>query len=310
MRGSCSAIALTLALAACSSAARSTITGPPSPALMAEFWVQPEANRDLYWGPWGRKNAPSADVVYIREGTKQGGFSPKWEVRDPEGRKWGAKFGDEAQAEVTTSRILWGVGYHQPPNYYLAHWHATDGQRVQDVGPARFRPSIAGFHQRGDWAWLENPFVNTPQYHGLLVLLMMLNSTDLKDDNNGLYTLREPFEGATRWYLVRDVGSSLGETGWVPRRSDVDVFEQAPFITGVQDGYVRFKDRGRHSAPLAHIHPRDVRWICERLERLTERQWHDAFRAGGYDAATTERYLGKIREKIAQGLALGDGGTR
>lgn len=294
-----------LVLAGCGPAIlRSTVDGTPSRELLAQFWVEPGRGRDLFHGPWGAKHAPRPDIVYKLEGTNQGGFSPKWDVTDPAGGKWGVKMGDEAQPEVTTSRILWGVGYHQPPNYYLPRWRVDNGNQVQHVGPGRFRPSLADLDQKGDWAWRENPFVGTQQYRGLLVLLMMLNSTDLKDDNNGVYELRRPREGARRWYVVRDVGSSLGETGWTPRRNDIELFEKAPFVTGIEDGYVQFEDRGRHTSLLERLRPADVVWMCERLQRLTPRQWRDAFRAGGYDEATTGRYVRKLREKIEEGLAL------
>ena len=299
-------VVLSAALAAACGPAtlRPTVQGTPSRQLMAEFWVEPQPGRDLFHGPWGARHAPRPDTIFKLEGTNQGGFSPKWDVTDPSGRKWGVKMGDEAQPEVTTSRILWGLGYHQPPNYFLPRARVDNGSQVQNIGPARFRPSLPDLDQKGDWAWRENPFVNTQPYRGLLVVMMMLNSTDLKDDNNGLYELRRPMEGARRWYVVRDVGSSLGDTGWTPRRNNIEAFEQAPFVTGIADGYVRFEDKGRHTSLLERLRPADVVWACERLQRLTDRQWRDAFRAGGYDDATTARYLRKLREKIEQGLAL------
>src|SRR5207245_6616983 len=52
----------------------------------------------------------------------------------------------------------------------------------------------------------QNPFVGAKPYQGLLVILIMLDSSDLKNSNNTLYELKEPREGATRWYVVRDVG--------------------------------------------------------------------------------------------------------
>ena len=30
----------------------------------------------------------------------------------------------EAPTEVVASRLLWGVGYHQPPIYYVGKWNA------------------------------------------------------------------------------------------------------------------------------------------------------------------------------------------
>ena len=49
----------------------------------------------------------------------------------------------------------------------------------------------------------------------------------------------------------------------------------------------------------------DVRWTSERLDRITPAQWNDAFRAGGYDPATAERFIAQIRRRIDAGLARG-----
>jgi hypothetical protein len=40
------------------------------------------------------------------------------------------------------------------------------------------------------------------------------------------------------------------------------------------------------------------------MQRLTDAQWHDAFRAANYADADAERYIRKLKEKIADGLAL------
>jgi hypothetical protein len=47
-----------------------------------------------------------------------------------------------------------------------------------------------------------------------------------------------------------------------------------------------------------------VRWTCERLDRLGAKQWQDAFRAAGYKDDEAARFIRKIREKVAAGLAL------
>jgi hypothetical protein len=87
-------------------------------------------------------------------------------------------------------------------------------------------------------------------------------------------------------------------------RGDIEVFETTPFIKGTDDGTVQLEIGGRHDALFADITPADVRWICERLDRLTERQWQDAFRAGGYDKPTADRFIRRLKQKIAEGLAL------
>lgn len=37
------------------------------------------------------------------------------------------------------------------------------------------------------------------------------------------------------------------------------------------------------------------------LAQLSDRQWQDAFRAGGYDQETANRYIRQLREKVAHG---------
>ena len=110
---------------------------------------------------------------------------------------------------------------------------------------------------------------------------------------------------AHRWYVVRDIGAALGETGRLdPQRNDPALFERIRFIKGVKNGAVDFNYHGRHQELADHITPEDVRWMCDLLAQLRIEQWRDAFRAGGYDAATSERFIARIREKIAEGQAL------
>jgi hypothetical protein len=142
--------------------------------------------------------------------------------------------------------------------------------------------------------------------NGLLVLQVMLGNSDLKDEQNVLYKLKQPFEGASTWYVARDLGQSFGRTGVLDApRGDVKVFEETPFIKGVVGGHVRFDYRGRHGTLVDHMTPDDVRWICERLKRLTDRQWDDAFRAGGYAPQIAERFIKRFKQKVAEGLAVG-----
>ena len=95
----------------------------PSPQQMAELWVDPGTRpRDLFWGVGGEKLAPRGDVRYTLEGKDDLGFSVSYDVKSPDGVEWSAKIGAEAQTEVVLSRVLWGLGYHQPPVYYLPSW--------------------------------------------------------------------------------------------------------------------------------------------------------------------------------------------
>jgi hypothetical protein len=287
---------------------------------MAELWVDPgPAPRDLFWGVGGPGMAPAPDAPYTVTGKDTGGFSVSYDVIGAHDMEWSAKLGPEAQTEVVVSRLLWGLGYHQPPTYYLPSWTVA-GEDKRRESEARFRPKLAELKRLPEvWSWADNPFSGTRELKGLLVILLMLNSTDLKDDNNTIYEIRPPsgqgrpstrLPGALsaverRWFVVRDLGASLGETGKLyPRRNWLEGFEEHAFITAVSASAVEFDYDGRHRELLSMIRPEDVQWAAGRLARLTDRQWRDAFRAGNYAAPRADRYIARIKEKIADGLAL------
>jgi hypothetical protein len=272
------------------------------------LWVAPAGNRDLFYGVGGKRLAPDPAAKYTVIEIKRGGFSSGYTVTDVAGGEWSAKFLPEAATEVVASRLHWGIGYHQPPIYYVDKWTAAKATSPNPQMPARFReknPDLRGLDADGDWSFYQNPFVGTSQLAGLLVLQVMLGNSDLKDQNNVLYKLAEPLEGASRWYVTRDLGHTFGRTGVMNApRNDVRVFEETPFIKGVVDRKVRFDYRGRHKALLSNITPDDVRWICAQLEKLTDEQWQEAFRAGGYAKETADRFIRRMKQKIAEGLAL------
>ncbi len=299
---------------ACQRQLKSTIDGPPSPGQMAQLWVEPKGRTDLFWGVGGKALAPNPDHVFTIIEIKRTGFSRGYTVKDPDGREWSAKFPPEAPTEVVASRILWAVGYHQPPIYYLARWNAEKAPQPNPQLPARFReknPRLRGsleLDDSGSWSYYENPFIGTRELKGLLVLHAMLGNSDLKDDNNALYKLEEPVDGARTWYVARDLGHTFGRTGVVDApRGDPDVFEKTPFITGHVNGRVTFDWRGRHDQLFEDITAADVRWICGRLDRITDAQWADAFRAGGYPAEDASRFIRRLKQKIAEGLAIAGG---
>jgi hypothetical protein len=292
---------------------RATVAPEEAARLLPELWRDRGdiAALDLFHGAGSAQGAPRASGPWRFKLKDTTGFSPGWDVVDESGIEWSVKQGPEAQSEVLASRLVWALGYHQPPTYYVPEWSMVDGPEAGKIQPpGRFRPTLPGAKRTGEWSWEKNPFAGTPQFRRLLVLMRVLNNWDLLDRNNTVYEFEGPREGAQRWFVVIDLGASFGKTHAVSlesgTRNDPEDYERQGYLEGVdKDGYVEFDALGKwHRELFGRIAPADVRWTSERLAGITPRQWDDAFRAAGYDKATTDRFRGEIRKRIAQGLAL------
>jgi hypothetical protein len=185
----------------------------------------------------------------------------------------------------------------------------------------RFRTELDDSKVTGEWSWYENPFVGTRPFAGLVVAQLLLGNWDLKTSNNKVYESTVGAE-ARRTYVVRDLGASLGKAkqSWLYNlfrirdkqgsKNDLIDFEQQGFIKRVEGERIKFDYRGLDSSLVEIVSPADIVWACELLSRLPDTHWEAAFKAGGYDPDETDRYIRKIKERLAQGLALRSSATR
>jgi hypothetical protein len=316
-------VGVALAFGCAAPALRSLLSGAASPPIH-ELWQPPVdvATRDLFNGAGGAELAPGPNsrFEFVEEDTT--GASPGYTARDENGTEWDIKLGQEVQPEVVLSRLLWAVGYHQPPTYYVpAGWTIAGAPASVKIaagpqGHARFRPDRAGQQIVGDWSWYENLFVGTRPFKGLVLANFMLSNRDLKTSNNKIYSVASPVRDASQLYVVRDLGRALGKESltfprWLRWRAlagslnNVGDFEETGFIRRVgPDGVVEFEYSGLEGNLFDDISTDDVVWLCELFARLTDTQWDDAFRAAGYPEDVRARYVRKIKEKVGQGLAL------
>lgn len=311
--------AVVLVLNAASCAKRTDLRTPPAAAQKSSaaagvtLWEPPAdlSARNLYDGPWGARNAPDPKDVFTFVERKHSGVNIGMTVVDSKGREWSVKQGypsgldNEAPVEVVMSRLLSAIGYHQPPVYYLPSFTLKDDWGTHTEPGGRFRLKEETLKEEGPWQWNDNPFADSRPLRGLLVILTMANSNDLKDSNNSIYESRA--NGRTeRWYVVRDIGSALGDNNLIaPRKNNYPAFERQPFILGDQNGYVQFASYRLYGGLVRdRITREDVVWASDLLSRLSERQWQDAFRAGGYQPQVANQFIRKFREKIRQGQDL------
>ena len=300
------------------------LSGPPI------LWREPPptASMDLLYGQSGRGGLPVPPFTFLEE--DHNGTSPKFDVRDGEGRKWRVKLGAEARPEVVSSRLLWAAGYIVNDDFVLQSAsvrglhisrgkHLVHGDRVENARISR-RPG--GEKKAGDWQWKHNPFVGTREFNGLRVMMALINNWDLKDVNNAVYRNKET---GRLEYLVSDVGATFGRNGlsFTGDRSkdNIQAYADSHFIDKVKGSTVdfgtpkgspsiliesfgfaapRFVEREKMQWIGRDIPRADARWIGDILGRLSHRQIVDAFRAGDYPPLEADAFARIVESRITQ----------
>jgi hypothetical protein len=281
------------------------------------LWEEPAdiESRDLFYGTGGRKGAPVLTDKFLFIGREPGGTSEKAAVEDSRDRKWTVKFGFEARPETVASRLVWAVGYHVDQDYFVERVHLLRGKEGFDAANVRFERDDDGFKKVGRWGWQTNPFIGTREFDGLKTLMALLNNFDLKENNNKIVrpAKKRPSEPVKLIYYVNDLGATLGSTGyWFTKLPIIgelpsgskgmpEQFAEQPFIDGVRDGKVIFHmRRQRAKRALGEVKAEHACWMGDLLARLSDQQFKDAFRSGGFNEAETTIYLRAIRKRIAE----------
>ena len=298
-------------------------TTMPKPVL----WTDPGdiRSRDLFYGPGGKEHQPKLPLSFEKE--DKHGASPKFDVRDADGKKWKAKVGPEARPETVATRLLWAVGYNTNENYVVPElkvdglpkrlsrgeeYHLKNGA-LRDVRLQRH----AG-DKLGDWSWRNNPFKGTREFNGLRVMMALIDNWDLKDANNARYGDKKT--GAVE-YEVTDVGASFGpthRTHYEDSKGNLKVYRKAKFITKRGKDYVDFAIVGLPDILFAifdppyyvmemhrrwigkHIPREDAKWIGSKLAQLSETQLRDAFRAADFPPDQIDGFVAVLQKRIAE----------
>jgi hypothetical protein len=225
-----------------------------------------------------------------------------------------AKVGPEAQSETAAVRLVWAVGYTTEINY-LAPCVKIEGApkassklpRCQGDGFAnvRFEARPEEFDRLDEWKWDENPFKDTKELKGLVVLMALLNNWDLKDTNNKIIYV--PANGGELHHVVSDLGATFGKTGNLPlfwritrSRNSPEDYAKASFVEEVKDGQVYFRYGGKNQDLFDDIQVEEARWIGGWLTRLTDAQVADAFRAANYSPEDVRLLTESVRSRIEE----------
>ena len=267
---------------------------------------------DLFDGPGGKSGRPDLHRLRLIK-SEEGGYSPKFRVRDASGREWVAKLGPEAQSETAAVRLVWAAGYVTEINYLAPCAHIPGAKMDKKVdrcegdgfANVRFEARPKGVKRVGPWKWKENPFVGMHQLQGLKILMALLNNWDLKDSNNVILYAPGRRSGELR-YVISDLGATFGKEGGGPgflwritrSRNKPEDYADSKFIDKVEGGLVDFHFTGKNSGMFDHITVEDARWVGETLSRLSDKQLADVFRAANYTPEETRTLTNAVRARI------------
>src|SRR5947209_20425094 len=314
-------VALAIALASSSvvGAKKKSKKDKPVPKGTPVMWRnQRIESLNLFDGPGGRGGRPDLRRLQLLK-SEEGGYSPKFRVRDAAGREWVAKLGPEAQSETASVRLVWAAGYVSEINYLAPCAHIPGARPSKKVercegdgfSNVRFEARPKAWKRLGPWKWKDNPFVGMHQLQGLKVLMAMLNNWDLKDANNVIIYVPGRGRGELR-YAISDLGATFGKEGGGPgffwritrSRNNPEDYADSKFIDKVERGYVDFHFTGKNSGMFDKISVEDARWVGELLSRLSDRQLSDAFRAANYTPEEIRALSQVVRSRINALAAL------
>lgn len=280
----------------------------PVPTGTPILWRKPHdiSARDLFLGPGGTSMRPDLRrITFIKE--ERGGYSKKYRVRDGAGRTWIVKIGKEAQSETSAIRLLWGVGYLTEVNYLVPRVRIPGKGTFTNV---RFEARPAEWNRTGEWKWKRNPFVSTPEYQGLKIMMALINNWDLKDSNNEIVQISTNRGNELR-YIISDLGATFGHASTTPlfwritrSRNNPRNYAKSDFLEKVKGNRVVLHFGGKNRGLMKDISVDDAIWMGSWLAQLSDRQVRDAFRAANYTPDQVELLARTVRARTNELLSL------
>lgn len=270
------------------------------------LWREPVdlESRNLLLGAGGEQMKPDIrKITFVEE--KTGGYSKKYRVRDAAGNEWIAKLGKEAQPDTAANRLLWAVGYETEIAYLIPRLTIEGKGELENV---RLEARPKTIDRAGNWNWEENVFKGTSPLQGLKILMVMINNWDMKDDNNEILATRGATGEGDLRYIISDLGGSFGKTGgfFSRSRNKPEDYVKAKFIEKVNGNVIDFNYGGKNQKLFANITVADARWLSNLLNRLSEEQIKDAFRAANYSPSEVEHLASAFRERIIELTSVGN----
>jgi hypothetical protein len=260
--------------------------------------------RDLYWGPGGREMFPDLSrITFIKEETE--GHNKKYRIKDGSGRVWVAKLGREAQPETAAVRLMWALGFKTEINYLVPRLTIPGKKTYSNV---RLEARPENVERLENWKWKNNPFIGTPEFQALKIMMVFLNNWDIVDVQNKMLLVDRGGRKQLQ-YIISDLGATFGKLGNnnfpIIYRLGRSVnkprhYLRSSFIKEVEGERVRLAYKGKNRWLFKDITVEDARWLSDLMTQLTDKQLDDAFRAANYAPADVALLKQGVKNRIAQ----------
>ena len=282
----------------------------PLPQGTPVLWRDPGdiSTRNLLEGPGPDLKPDLSSVTFIKD--EVGGYSPKFRVKDGAGKIWVAKLGNEARPETASVRLAWAVGYATEINHLVpcvqikgAPKPRKEVERCEGgkgFANVRFEARPEAVKRLTEWSWDDNPFKDSKEFKGLIVMMALINNWDLKDANNKILLVPGANGQNELHYIISDLGATFGKTGnfITHSRNEPEKFVKTKFVEGVEGGKVTFHYSGKNSKLFDTITVEDARWIGGLLSKLSDAQLSDALRAANFNAEEVTMLTAELRSRI------------
>lgn len=255
---------------------------------------------DLIAGPGGGSMRPDlSKIKFIKE--EKGGHNKKYRIRDGAGHEWVAKLGREARPETAAVRLLWALGYKTEVNYLVPTITIPGKGTFKNV---RLEARPDNIERLEEWKWTDNPFVGTNELQGLKMMMVFMTNWDVLDLQNKVLDV-----GKENHYIVSDLGATFGRLGNnnLPviyrlgrKTGSPKHYAKTRFIKEVENGQVKLAYKGKNRKLFKGFTIRQAAWLATLLNRLSEQQIGDAFRAANYSPAEVAAYTRAVRAKISE----------
>jgi hypothetical protein len=278
-----------------------TTAGLSAQSKRAVMWEPVNiSSRDLYKGPGGDAMRPDlSSIRFIKEET--GGHNKKYRISDGSGRIWIAKLGSEARPETAAVRLMWGLGYKTEINYLVPTLTIPGKGTFQNV---RLEARPDNIKRLDGWSWRKNPFVGTNELAGLRMMMVFMTNWDVLDLQNQILDV-----GNEHHYIVSDLGSTFGRLGnnnlpviyrFGRQRGSPRHYANTRFVKGIEDGEFKIYYKGKNRGLFKGFTVSQAAWLSSLLNRLSDKQISDAFRAANYSSEDVASFTSTVRRKITE----------